>query len=237
VRSKVADSFWNELLDGLLTALLEDDIPAVRMGACDCVSFLGKDSYATMPTPKRIVCQTLVLGLTLDSMQTVKAAASRALGVLVLYPELRDDIMFVMDVATHLVDVIAEKAVLTRIRASWALGNLADSLVVRRELVPEPDQVPTNLLTQLLEAALKSAKDSDKVRPNAMRSLGGLGRIVGADFIATPKGPAMVSAIAAELVTNLTIGAVKVRWNAAYGARFSTEIYTRGCHWIPRMFA
>jgi hypothetical protein len=22
-----------------------------------------------------------------------------------------------------------------------------------------------------------------------------------------------------------------------YGARFSTEIYTRGCHWIPRMFA
>jgi ankyrin repeat protein len=23
----------------------------------------------------------------------------------------------------------------------------------------------------------------------------------------------------------------------AYGARFQTEIYTRGCHWIPRMFA
>jgi Mg2+ and Co2+ transporter CorA len=22
-----------------------------------------------------------------------------------------------------------------------------------------------------------------------------------------------------------------------YGAHFSTEIYTRGCHWIPRMFA
>jgi hypothetical protein len=22
-----------------------------------------------------------------------------------------------------------------------------------------------------------------------------------------------------------------------YGARFSAEIYTRGCHWIPRMFA
>jgi hypothetical protein len=22
-----------------------------------------------------------------------------------------------------------------------------------------------------------------------------------------------------------------------YGARFLTEIYTRGCHWIPRMFA
>jgi hypothetical protein len=21
-----------------------------------------------------------------------------------------------------------------------------------------------------------------------------------------------------------------------YGARFSTEIYTRGCHWFPRLF-
>jgi hypothetical protein len=25
-----------------------------------------------------------------------------------------------------------------------------------------------------------------------------------------------------------------VEW---WGARFSTESYTRGCHWIPRMFA
>jgi large subunit ribosomal protein L20 len=24
---------------------------------------------------------------------------------------------------------------------------------------------------------------------------------------------------------------------ATHGARFSTEIYTRGCHWIPRLFA
>jgi hypothetical protein len=26
-------------------------------------------------------------------------------------------------------------------------------------------------------------------------------------------------------------------WTSMYGARFPTEIYTRGCHWIPRMFA
>jgi hypothetical protein len=24
---------------------------------------------------------------------------------------------------------------------------------------------------------------------------------------------------------------------AVHGARFPTEMYTRGCHWIPRMFA
>jgi hypothetical protein len=28
-----------------------------------------------------------------------------------------------------------------------------------------------------------------------------------------------------------------VGWMVGYGARFSTEIYTRGCHWILRLLA
>jgi hypothetical protein len=30
---------------------------------------------------------------------------------------------------------------------------------------------------------------------------------------------------------------ISLRVAEGYGVRFSTEIYTRGCHWIPRMFA
>jgi hypothetical protein len=37
---------------------------------------------------------------------------------------------------------------------------------------------------------------------------------------------------AAETILNLPAIA-----SFLYGARFLTEIYTRGCHWIPRMFA
>jgi hypothetical protein len=32
-------------------------------------------------------------------------------------------------------------------------------------------------------------------------------------------------------------GVVSLNILNLYGARFPTEIYTRGCHWIPRMFA
>ena len=236
-RSELADTFWDELLEALLTALLEDPAPTIRVAACDCVSFIGKVSFAALPASKRIVCQTLVMGLTLDDVTAVKAAASRALGVLVLYPELRDDMNFVMDVATYLVDVITEKALPTRTRASWALGNLADSLVIRREIVPEPEPVPTKLLGQLLDAALKSSKDSDKVKPNAMRSLGGLGRIVGEEFLKTADGPAMVSAIAAELVANLKTGAVKVRWNAAcaLGVMLKNKSLAATSPWLPNV--
>jgi hypothetical protein len=31
--------------------------------------------------------------------------------------------------------------------------------------------------------------------------------------------------------------ATLVNYRKGYGARFPAEIYTRGCHWIPRMFA
>jgi hypothetical protein len=33
------------------------------------------------------------------------------------------------------------------------------------------------------------------------------------------------------------VAAPKRSRGALHGARFSAEIYTRGCHWIPRMFA
>jgi hypothetical protein len=33
------------------------------------------------------------------------------------------------------------------------------------------------------------------------------------------------------------IGQYSKQGGQRYGARFPTEIYTRGCHWIPRMFA
>jgi hypothetical protein len=36
---------------------------------------------------------------------------------------------------------------------------------------------------------------------------------------------------------NGTGGGVCASPKPMYGARFPTEIYTRGCHWIPRMFA
>jgi hypothetical protein len=215
-----AAGFWTALTstDGtsepLLQTLLQDAVADIRSSACDCVSSIDTGSLSCLPA--RIVCQTLVLGLMQDPVTTVKASASRAVGMLVMFPELRSDMSFVMDVATCLLDVLQEKALPTRIRASWAFGNLADALVARHEVTPDA-HVPSKLLVNVLNAALKSAKDNDKVRSNAMRSLGGLGRIVDADFLALPDGPSMVSSIGEALVANLETGAVKVRWNAAHG--------------------
>ena len=210
--------FWNVLMSQHLTALFQDPAAAIRSSACDCASYVGNDCFAKLSPQTRVICQTQLLGLTADQNTNVRAAASRALGVFVLYPELRDDLLFVMDVANCLIQVVDDKSVPTRVKASWALGNLGDSLVARHvEATPTASVVvPTKLLVQLAHAALKVAKDNDKVRPNAMRSLGGLGRIANQEFLQLPEGPKLMESIALELLGNVSSGAVKIRWNACH---------------------
>jgi hypothetical protein len=40
-----------------------------------------------------------------------------------------------------------------------------------------------------------------------------------------------------DAIINNHIDVLAMALNEGHGARFPTEIYTRGCHWIPRMFA
>jgi hypothetical protein len=60
-------------------------------------------------------------------------------------------------------------------------------------------------------------------------------------FLDTPTTPVLGCQISSALQPRF-MGSDKKQYlrsriNWAYGARFPTEIYTRGCHWIPRMFA
>eukprot|EP00039_Didymoeca_costata_P014182 m.226443 g.226443 ORF g.226443 m.226443 type:complete len:1034 (+) comp15965_c0_seq3:1748-4849(+) len=208
--------FWKRL-EGILSDLLQEESPTVRASACDCASYIQKDCFAALDKHQRILWQTQILGLTSKTEpSTVKAAASRALGVYVLYPELREDVLFVMDVATSLIEVTQDKSLITRVKASWALGNLADSLVVRHK-ENNADAVPPRLFYQLFNAALVITKDNDKVKSNGMRALGGLGRIMNRELLETQDGKGTILQISKILIKYAESGAVKVRWNACRG--------------------
>ena len=60
------------------------------------------------------------------------ASAVRALGVFVMYPCLREDVLFVADVANAVLTCMANTSLQVRTRAAWSLANLSDSLVVNR---------------------------------------------------------------------------------------------------------
>lgn len=67
-----------------------------------------------------------------------------------------------------------------RTSGTLPVGNLCDAFVLKKE--SGAYVVPAALFRQLLDATLKAAKDSEKVKPNAMRALGGLGRCLDSSF-------------------------------------------------------
>ena len=74
----------------------------------------------------------------------------------------RDDDLYVMDVANALLETVTDSSLPTRVRASWALGNLCDALVLKQQTQDGYD-IPISLITRLVDAALIVARDSDKV--------------------------------------------------------------------------
>jgi hypothetical protein len=75
---------------------------------------------------------TLLFSLSSDADANVRAAACRALGVFVLFPSLREDPLFVSDMTKAILLQRDDKTILVRVRASWAIGNLCDALVLEK---------------------------------------------------------------------------------------------------------
>lgn len=75
---------------------------------------------------------TLLFSLSKDTDANVRAAACRSLGIFVLFPSLREDPLFVSDMIKAILLQKDDKTILVRVRASWAIGNLCDALVLER---------------------------------------------------------------------------------------------------------
>lgn len=58
-----------------------------------------------------------------------QASSVRALGVFVLYPSLREDVLFVADTANKVLAAMEDLRLIVRMRAAWSLANLSDALV------------------------------------------------------------------------------------------------------------
>lgn len=75
---------------------------------------------------------TLLFSLTSDTDANVRAAACRTLGVYVLFPSLREDPLFVSDMTKAVLAQKDDKAIVVRVRATWAIANMCDALVLER---------------------------------------------------------------------------------------------------------
>ncbi|XP_069827594.1 HEAT repeat-containing protein 6 [Dendropsophus ebraccatus] len=215
-----ATAFWNMILSGPLPGALQNEQhPTLQTSSCDALSSVLPEAFTSLPDDRQILCITLLLGLNHSENPLVKAAAARALGVYILFPSLRQDVMFVADTANAILMSLNDKSPNVRAKAAWSLGNLTDTLIVNMESMGQPFQEEFSdlLLLKMLRSATEASKDKDKVKSNAVRALGNLLHFLQPYHIIKPRfSESIESSIQALIATVLGDGTMKVKWNACY---------------------
>ncbi|RUP45427.1 hypothetical protein BC936DRAFT_148199 [Jimgerdemannia flammicorona] len=169
---------------------------------------------------RQILCVVLLLGLASDDDANVRAAVCRALGVFILFPDLREDSLFITDMAIAVLQQLSDKNVLVRVRASWALGNLCDALVLQKHQNVSTDiseYLSQDLWLKIVRASLTISADNDKLKPNGVRALGSIMCVSPAAYIMRDNG-SLMREVVGGLMKNVEAGSLKVRWNACHAA-------------------
>ncbi|XP_063396144.1 HEAT repeat-containing protein 6-like isoform X1 [Mytilus trossulus] len=211
--------FWDYILNGPIPKILQREAHnPVKAVTCDCLSNIGADVFNIISMDKRILCITLILGLTSDEDRVVRSSAVRTLGVYVLYTCLREDVNFVADAANAILTCMADSSLNVRLKTAWSLANLCDALVLNKDDGDTEfmEDFSDLLLQKLFTTATHACQDNDKVKSNAVRALGNIMRYLPTRSLAKIPFRTAVEDGVKALVKNISSGAMKVRWNACY---------------------
>ncbi|TDH04887.1 hypothetical protein EPR50_G00137710 [Perca flavescens] len=212
--------FWSEVLSGPLNGALQNEQhPTLQTSACDTLPSILPQAFAQLPEKTQLMCITVLLGLTYSENYLVKTAAVRALGVYILFPCLREDVMFVADTANTILAALDDRSPNVRAKAAWSLGNLTDTLIVNMESVGVDfqEELSDMLLLKMLQAATRASADKDRVKSNAVRALGNLLHFLRQSQLSRSafQRP-LEDAVLALVKTVQSEATMKVRWNACY---------------------
>ncbi|KAM9333583.1 HEAT repeat-containing protein 6 [Pholidichthys leucotaenia] len=240
--------FWSEVLSGPLNrALQNEQHPTLQASACDTLSSILPQAFAQLPDKTQLMCITVLLGLTYVENYLVKTAAVRALGIYILFPCLREDVMFVADTANTILAALDDRSTNVRAKVAWSLGNLTDTLIVNMKSigVDFQEELSDMLLLKMLQAATRASADKDRVKCNAVRALGNLLHFLRQCQMTRPtfQHP-LEDAVRALVKTVQSEATMKVRWNACYAlgnafrnpalplasAPWSDEAFSALCH-------
>uniref|UniRef100_A0A674NSF0 HEAT repeat-containing protein 6 n=1 Tax=Takifugu rubripes TaxID=31033 RepID=A0A674NSF0_TAKRU len=209
--------FWSDILSGPLNGALQNNQQSrVQMSACDVLSSILPQAFEQLPYKTQMMCITVLLGVTY-SENYLKTAAVRALGIYIMFPCLREDVMFVTDTANALLAALEDRCANVRLKAAWSLGNLTDTLRVNIVGVEFQEELSDTLLLKMLQAATRASSDKDRVRSNAVRVLGNLLHFLRQSQLSHPTFQRPVEdAVRALVKTVQSDSVMKVRWNACY---------------------
>ncbi|CAB4383085.1 unnamed protein product [Rhizophagus irregularis] len=215
--------WWDSVITQHIQGSSIDDCHAVRALACDFMSHIPSNVFSALSVEKRNFCTKTLLGFSKFENPGVRAAACRGLGVYILFPILQQD-TFASDMALSVIQQMADPNILVRVRSSWALGNLCDTMVLLSNPANNQGMSNTNteflikvMWTRIVKAALSASNDNEKVRPNGVRALGSIIHVSPTNFLEREER-SLIKDVVLSLIKNFESGTLKVRWNACYAA-------------------
>ncbi|PWZ44588.1 HEAT repeat-containing protein 6 [Zea mays] len=166
-----------------------------------------------------------------DMVPSVRSAACRAIGIVACFPQ----ILSSSSLPGKFIDAIEfnthNSSTPVRVTAAWALANLCSCIRFRALEVHTDPYAGVGVLSKssislLVEVALRLAKDSEKVKSNAVRALGYLSRFIRFNYhagtINDPSDsvfygdPVWLERMVQALMSCVTTGNVKVQWNVCH---------------------
>ncbi|KAK4004717.1 hypothetical protein OUZ56_006443 [Daphnia magna] len=222
---------------GLANILQAASVPPLKAEACAALATVGSQIFECLPRELRILFVTLALGCATDGDASVRAASIRTLGFAVTFNTLNDDASFLLDSSEKILPLLLDGNLLVALNASWALGNLADTLDKDQNSLLE--EMPRDFLINLIKAAVHAAQGPMKVRCNGIRALGIFVKII-------PDVPSQGSETAilldqaiSVIAKQTTIGNfMKNRWNACYACGNilqNIKLLTAFSHWMDKL--
>ncbi|KAF9175295.1 HEAT repeat-containing protein 6 [Mortierella sp. AD010] len=214
----LTSEWWKDAMERHILKAFAEESPSIKALGCDCISNLSSDAFSGLPSRLEMSIMSLVLGTALDEHPSARAAACRAIGVFILFPSLREDSTHAVDLASTVLGLCQDSNLNVRVRASWAVGNLCDSLVLLKTSDQEHmlDEILTlSLWTRIIKTALMICQDHEKLKSNGIRAIGGLLRVTFEGILERERHSLVKDAVYA-LIKHMEQGSLKGRWNACY---------------------
>ncbi|KAL5274864.1 HEATR6 family protein [Megaselia abdita] len=189
--------------------------PIIKTTLCDFFSNMGSQIFESLDHVEQLKLIKFLSGVSCSEDPSVRSSSVRVLAVYALFPSMKSNLCFVENTAELILPLMEEQNLFVRIRASWSLANISESL--RTNSSSDFDHISDFLLLKLLKATKESISDNDKIRSNSVRSIGNLLCLIEPKHIEELSWKLIIFECIQKLVSSIKIGNnAKVKWNTCY---------------------